>query len=319
MKYEIATYSRQGGRRMNQDRVTYSEKNNSLLIALADGLGGHVGGEVAAEIATEYAIHAYQNIRHPVITQPSTFLALTVIEAHKQVYARTRKDFPDKQPRTTLVLCLVQDGYAYWAHVGDSRLYHFRDDKVETRTIDHSPVEKMHQQGLISEEDMKHHPKKAYLSNCIGGKHKPSITLGEETKLRPGDNIMLCSDGIWEALDKEELISFLQKEDLDEGAEELVLEAENKMQGSSDNVTIATLRWLDEITRAGPLQAGAAKTVDQKILWEDAKQQIKESAKKKKPKKSTNPHQDHQQQVIDEAEKTLQDIEDFIKTRQKKT
>lgn len=319
MKYEIATYSRIGNRRMNQDRVLFSEKNNSLLIALADGLGGHVGGEVAAEIATEYAVHAYKHIRHPVITQPSTFLALTVIEAHKQIYAKTRKQFPGKQPRTTLVLCLVQDGYAYWAHVGDSRLYHFRNGKIETRTIDHSPVEKMHQQGLISEEDMKHHPKKAYLSNCIGGKHKPSITLGEETKLRSGDNIMLCSDGIWEAMSNEEIISFLGQDDLDEGTEELVLEAENKMQGSSDNVTVASLRWLDKITTTKPLQADAGKTVDQQSLWNDAKQKIEAATRKKTAAASKAHPKDHQQQVIDEAEKTLQEIEDFIKTRSKKS
>lgn len=319
MKYEIATYSRTGNRRMNQDRVAYSEKNNSLLITLADGLGGHVGGEVAAEIATQYAIHAYKNIRHPVITQPSTFLALTVIEAHKQIYAKTRKKFPDSQPRTTLVLCLVQDGYAYWAHVGDSRLYHIRNQQIESRTIDHSPVEKMHQQGLISEEDMKHHPKKSYLSNCIGGKHKPSITLGEETKLHPGDNIMLCSDGIWEALNNKEIIPFLEQKDLDEGVEELVLEAENKKKETCDNITVASLRWLDDITKTSPLQADTAKTVDQKMLWDNAKQQINASKKKKIPKKNNDQRQDHHQQVIDEAEQTLQEIEDYIKTRQNKS
>jgi serine/threonine protein phosphatase PrpC len=319
MKYEIATYSRTGGRRTNQDRVLYSEKNNSILIALADGLGGHVGGEVAAEIATEYAIHAYKSIRQPVITQPSTFLALTVIEAHKQIYAKTRKKFPGKQPRTTLVLCLVQEGYAYWAHVGDSRLYHIRHQKVETRTIDHSPVERMHQQGLISEEDMKHHPKKSYLSNCIGGKHKPSITLGEETKLLPGDNIMLCSDGVWEALNKNEFIPYLEYADLDEGLEELLHAAENKMSGASDNITVASLRWLDDVTTAKPLQGDSGKTVDQQSLWDEAKQKIKAGEANKPEPTGKNDPQDHQQQVIEEAEKTLQDIEEFIKSRNSKS
>lgn len=319
MKFDIATYSKTGGRRMNQDRVSYLEKDNSLLIALADGLGGHVGGEVAAEIATEYAIHAYKSIRHPVITQPSTFLALTVIEAHKQIYAKTRKNFPGKQPRTTLVLCLVQDGYAYWAHVGDSRLYHIRNNQIETRTIDHSPVEKMHQEGLISEEDMKNHPKKSYLSNCIGGRHKPSITLGVETKLHPGDNIMLCSDGIWEALDNEEILPFLMQDDLDEGVEELLMAAEDKMKSSCDNITVASLRWLDETTTTAPLQADDAKTVDHDSLWEDAKQQIKATEKKKKVAEKEAQPRDHQQEVIDDAEKTLQDIEDFMNSRSKKS
>jgi len=323
MKYEIATYSRTGGRRMNQDRVAYLEKSNSLLIALADGLGGHVGGEVAAEIATEYAIHAYKNIRQSIITQPSSFLALTVIEAHKQIFAKTLKTHPGKQPRTTLVLCLVQEGYAYWAHVGDSRLYHIRDHEVATRTIDHSPVEQMHQQGLITEEDMQHHPKKSYLSNCIGGKHKPSITLGEETKLHPGDNILLCSDGVWEALNNEEIIPYLYQDDLDEGIEELLLAAESKMGQTCDNVTVASLRWLDQITRAKPLQAAAGKTVDQQLLWQEAKQKIRDASQKNLAKNDDDFVQtgieDHQQQVIEDAEKTLQDIEDFIKSRNKKS
>lgn len=318
MKYELAKYSRIGGRRMNQDRVAYAEKSNSVLIALADGLGGHAGGELAAEIATEYAIHAYQNIRHPIITQPSSFLALSVIEANKQIFSKTSEKFPGKQPRTTLVLCLIQDGYAYWAHVGDSRLYHIRNQQVATRTIDHSPVEKLHQQGLISEEDMQHHPKKSYLSNCIGGKHKPSVTLSEETKLEPGDNIMLCSDGIWEALNNEQILPFLEYEDLDEGVEELLIEAENKMQSSCDNITVASLRWLDEITRAAPLQADAIKTVDQKTLWEEAKNQMKQRSKNKTPATNQGQSDNFQQEVIDDAEQTIQNLEDFLKDRQNK-
>ena len=318
MKYDLATYSRTGGRRSNQDRVAYAEKNNSILLTLADGLGGHAGGELAAEIATEYAIHAYKNIRQPIITQPSSFLALTVIEANKQIFAKTTEKFPDKKPRTTLVLCLIQDGYAYWAHVGDSRLYHVRNQEVATRTIDHSPVEKMHQHGLISEEDMQHHPRKNYLSNCIGGKHKPSVTLGEETKLEPGDNIMLCSDGIWEALNNEQILPFLAYKDLDEGIEELLLEAENKMQTSCDNITVASLRWRDKITKSTPLQANAVKTVDQQTLWEDARQQMKQPGKKNSPVINHDKSENLQQKVIDDAEQTLQNLEDFLKNRQKK-
>src|SRR4030067_2920749 len=87
MKYQLAYHSLAGGRATNQDRIVCAERDNAVLMVLADGLGGHEGGALAAEILTQTALRAFEAGRQPVITQPSTFLALTTPHAHKAVFA----------------------------------------------------------------------------------------------------------------------------------------------------------------------------------------------------------------------------------------
>src|SRR5204863_8266096 len=125
MKYQAAQLSTSGGRRANEDRVSIAERGNSVLLVIADGLGGHSGGELAAQTVVETIIRLYQAVRQPRFTDPLAFLALTMLKAHHSVQARAKAHIPPLEARTTCVLCLVQEGYAYWAHIGDSRLYHF--------------------------------------------------------------------------------------------------------------------------------------------------------------------------------------------------
>lgn len=270
VKYQIADYSLRGGRSGNQDRAAYAERDNSVLVVLADGLGGHEGGELAAELLVQRTIRSFQSIRRPVIEQPSAFLALSILQAHNAINAMGQDHNPPIQPRTTCVLLLVQEGYAYWAHVGDSRLYLFRDGKVKTRTRDHSVTQKLHEEGVLSEEEMKNHPEKSRLLKCVGGPHEPSIRLGRETRLHKGDNLLLCSDGLWEAMDVDEIQGFLSGGDLEDGLVDMLLEAESKMGSSSDNITAACLRWNDATTNAPSRQHGTAGEVDQAALWAQA-------------------------------------------------
>jgi serine/threonine protein phosphatase PrpC len=270
VNYQIADYSLRGGRSGNQDRVAYAERDNSVLLVLADGLGGHQGGELAAEVLVQRTIHSFRSIRRPVIEQPSAFLALSILQAHNAINAMGRAHKPPIEPRTTCVLCLVQDGYAYWAHVGDSRLYLFRDGRVRTRTRDHSVTQKLHEEGVLSEEEMKDHPEKSRLLKCVGGPHEPSIRLGKETRLHKGDTLLLCSDGLWEAMDVDEIQGFLFGGDLEDGLVDMLLEAETKMGSSSDNITAGCLRWADETTTAPSRQHGTAGEVDQAALWAQA-------------------------------------------------
>jgi len=254
MKYKIGYHSLKGARSSNQDRVAYAERDNAIFMVLADGLGGHAGGSIASEIMSKWSIQAFQSIKQPVITQPSVFLAFTILEAHDQMIAYTKAKFPDIQPRTTCLLCLVQNGYAYWAHVGDSRLYHFRNDQVLERTQDHSTVERMFQEGLIKEDDMRTHPQKHHVTRCVGGNQKPEIELGKETRLESGDRLLLCSDGVWEAFEPDEMTAFMRFDPLEEGIEEMLHTAEDKMQHVCDNITAVGLNWHDVATTSEPLQ-----------------------------------------------------------------
>jgi serine/threonine protein phosphatase PrpC len=274
MKYELASLSAVGGRSSNQDRVVHAERENAVLMVVADGLGGHAGGDLAAEALTQTAINAFHRIKQPSITQPSAFLALTILQAHNVIIQYAKAHDPDLQPRTTCVLCLVQDGYAYWAHVGDSRLYHFRGNKLLTRTLDHTATERLREDGVITEEEMLSHPEKSRLLKCVGGPQKPSISIGGETPLQRGDTLLLCSDGVWEAFAENELGRYLDYDSLDEGIEEMVIEAEHRRREACDNMSAVCLRWRDHAPRSLPLQANPALNVDQEALWEIAKNKM---------------------------------------------
>lgn len=267
MKYQIADYSVRGSRRINQDCIGFAERGNSVLLVIADGLGGHAGGELASELLVQAVIHAYQSIKQPMISQPSAFLALAILHAHRAINAMGKAQTPPLQPRTTCVLCLVQDGYAYWAHVGDSRLYLYRNNEVVRRTKDHTIIEKLRQEGVLSEQDMLEHPEKNRLLKCVGGPREPSVALGEETALMPGDKLLLCTDGLWEAMSAEDIQQFINRDDLEDAVVDMLITAENNMVGSSDNISATCLRWQDELTDKPPLQSNAAAEVDQKAMW----------------------------------------------------
>lgn len=277
MKYQLASHSLAGGRATNQDRIVSAERDNAVLLVLADGLGGHEGGALAAEILTQTAQHAFEAVRQKTITKPSAFLALTIMQAHKAIFARGQAQEPPISPRTTCVLCLVQNGYAYWAHVGDSRLYHFRNGQVLSRTLDHTVTEQLHLDGLLSEEEMNRHPEKARLLKAVGGPNTPAVSLGEETPLQRGDVLLLCTDGLWEAFSAETLLGYLKYPSLDEGVEEMLLAAEQRMKERADNLSAICLRWQDGVPDTLPLQtAPMKKEASHKNLLEDARIQTAE-------------------------------------------
>lgn len=314
MKYQIAEYSVRGSRQVNQDCIGFAERGNSVLLVLADGLGGHVGGELASELLVQAVIHAYQSIKQPMITQPSAFLALAVLHAHRAIDAMGKAQTPPIQPRTTCVLCLVQDGYAYWAHVGDSRLYLFRNNEVIRRTKDHTIIEKLRQEGVLSEKDMLEHPEKNRLLKCVGGPREPTVTLGEETTLMPGDILLLCTDGLWESLDTSEIQQYLGRADLEDAVVDMLLAAETKMGKSSDNITATCLRWQDELTDKPPLQSNTTAEVNHEALWSiAAKKKVSTSpaapstATKQKPKATTRGKKPETS-----LEKEIENLQDFL-------
>jgi serine/threonine protein phosphatase PrpC len=306
MKYQLGFHTLRGARPTNQDRIAYAERDNAVLMVLADGLGGHKGGDIAAEVLTNTVIRGYQNIKQPVISEPSVYLALSILQAHKAIIQYAEKLAPDMQPRTTCVLCLVQNGYAYWAHVGDSRLYHFRNNILLRRTYDHSTIEKLHREGVLSEDEMSTHPNKGRLLKCVGGHNEPTISLGEETRLLAGDTLLLCTDGLWAAFRPEELIPYLLYPSIDEGVEDMLHDAEEKMQQASDNLSAICLRWEDKAAHGQPLENSKATDVDHKTLWEKAKTKtLKQKVKEKAVKTNKKQRKDS---IISE----VKDLESYI-------
>ena len=312
MKYQVTQYSLRGARATNEDRVGYAERDNAVLLVVADGLGGHRGGEVAAEILVQTLMRSFQSLRHPVIERPSAFLALGILQAHHAIIAHGQTAMPPMDPRTTCVVCLVQNGYAYWAHVGDSRLYLIRQNHVLLRTQDHTTIEELHQGGLLTEKEMLEHPQKSHLLNCLGGGVKPTISMGEETLLQPGDMLLACTDGLWEAFTPEEIARYLKAPALEEAVENMLHDAVHKMKQGCDNVSVVCLRWEDTISKRAPLQGNTAVQIDEEKLREEARHHLPRVVKRpaRKPAAPAEEAGDDRKKPLQER---IQEIEDFLK------
>ena len=140
MKFTIYQDSRQGGRANNEDRTTYCYSRDALLMVVADGMGGHHYGEIAAQIAVQTFADAFQEAAQPRLADPFGFLQQNMNRAHLAILDYVERHQMSESPRTTCVACLVQDSIAYWAHVGDSRLYLMRNGRVMVQTKDHSRI-----------------------------------------------------------------------------------------------------------------------------------------------------------------------------------
>ncbi len=247
MKFSIYQESRQGPRKANQDRVAYCYSRDSLCMIIADGMGGHLHGEVAAQIATQFIAEAFQRQAMPRIEEPFRFLLDTIMNAHLAIidYANVRGLL--ETPRTTVVACIVQDGLAYWAHVGDSRLYLIRNGRIEAQTKDHSRVQVLVDTGRIREEAVAQHPERNKIFNCLGQMAPPKIELSRPTALHHSDNILLCSDGLWGPLSGRLICEELLRNDIMTAVPNLLDLAESRAGRDGDNLSVLAMTWAEEV------------------------------------------------------------------------
>ncbi|MCU0804798.1 MAG: protein phosphatase 2C domain-containing protein [Burkholderiales bacterium] len=251
MKFSIYQESRVGGRRENQDRVAYCYSRDAVVMIVADGMGGHLHGEVAAQIAVQFIAEAFQREATPKLADPVRFLLDSITNAHFAIldYAEVRRLL--ETPRTTCVACVVQDGVAYWAHVGDSRLYLLREGRVEAQTKDHSRVQMLVDLGRIREEAVGVHPERNKIFNCLGQMNPPKVELSRRALLKHGDTILLCSDGFWGPLSGRVIGEQLADGNVVRGVPELLDLAEARAGRDSDNLSVIALTWAEEVAGAG--------------------------------------------------------------------
>ena len=177
LQIEHADLSLIGHREENEDRVAIADANGTVTLAVVDGMGGHADGARAAEVAMRAMLNEFWEMSRPLF-DPEGFLHLTVGRAHEAVVALGQCLPPEIRPRATCALCLVQGSSAYWAHVGDSRIYQLRHGKVFERTRDHSHVELLLRAGRITERQAQGHPMRNYVERCIGADPVlPEMTL----------------------------------------------------------------------------------------------------------------------------------------------
>jgi serine/threonine protein phosphatase PrpC len=247
LRVEYAELSLLGARETNQDRVTAAVAADAAMIVVVDGMGGHAEGERAAEIAQRLLCEQFWHTPQPLF-DPLGFLHLSLGSAHEQVVA-AGLDLPlDQRPRATCAVCLVQDRSAYWAHVGDSRVYHLRAGRVLERTRDHSHVELLVREGVITAGQVQSHPMRNFVESCLGGESMlPEMSINRRRALRPGDVLMVCSDGLWAHVDESAIAGalFSQGLPLREALAALASQAVTNAGAGSDNTSVAALRFLE--------------------------------------------------------------------------
>lgn len=246
MRFSIYQDSLTGERQLNQDRMGYCFTRDSLLMLVADGMGGHQHGEIAAQIALQAAAAMFQSQARPMLADPAVFLDLALRRGHREILRFQQANRLPDAPRTTIVACLVQQGQAWWAHAGDSRFYWIRGGALMARTRDHSKVQNLVDLGLVHPDDAERHPERNKVLNCLGSPFEPTIEIGGPLSLAEGDTLLLCSDGVWGPLPESELLAALGEEPVMVGVPLLVRRAVELGGALADNATALAMTWEGE-------------------------------------------------------------------------
>lgn len=213
-------------------------------LVVVDGMGGHVGGAVAANAAADALEAAVRAERQPLL-DPLGFLHLAIGHAHAAVVAIGCALPVAERPRATCAVCLVQNGAAYWAHVGDTRVYHLRDGTVLDRTRDHSHVEDLVRKGRITADEARQHRLRNFVEYSLGGAPElTEMTIGRRRPLQTGDVLLACTDGLWSGVDETVMAQpFGAGAATLDGLKWLCHTAVTAAAPRSDNTTAAALQW----------------------------------------------------------------------------
>lgn len=246
MHVEYAKVSALGDRQDNQDRAAVVVSEDAAMMLVFDGMGGHADGAIAAETGLKIVQDIFMSSTLPIF-DPQGFLYTALARAHDEVVGLGKEVAVDFRPRATCAICLIQEGGAYWAHIGDSRIYQIRSGKVLNRSRDHSHVEVLIQEGAITEEEAQDHPMRNFVECCIGGDTPvPDMSITSKKSLRPGDVLLACTDGLWSGLSDDDVaeIGTPGDDNLADNLKALSIKALNVNSPYSDNTTGTALRWL---------------------------------------------------------------------------
>jgi serine/threonine protein phosphatase PrpC/LysM repeat protein len=221
----------------NEDYAYHGETPHGYVGIVCDGMGGEEAGEVAARIAAEAV---FQYLLQVPAGDPTQLLKEAIQAAQDRLLQVAQQNPQYQKFGTTIAIALIKDHLLSYAHVGDSRIYLYSRHTLTLLTEDDSLVQQMLREGLITPEQALHHPQKNILSQCLGPHQNPTPHIGQ-TKLRPKDIVLLCTDGLSNLLSQDELVSQLtQHATLSTAAENLVAQANR--QGGYDNITVLLLR-----------------------------------------------------------------------------
>ena len=242
-RLSAATGMHRGDRAYQQDQVeilVHDRVPGCALAVVADGMGGKSGGRKAADQVVLTARQIFERFV-PSKDDPAEMLKQLVNEAHLMI--KLTAITAEEEPHSTIASFLVGlERTCDVVHAGDSRVYHFRGADMVNRTIDHSFVQRLVDEGKISEDEANSHPQSNLLTGCLGTHQDPPLSLAHIEQLEIGDAVLACSDGLWHYLTPKELGAIVHALPPREASEMLVSKARQRARGGGDNLSLALIR-----------------------------------------------------------------------------
>lgn len=229
-------------RTMNQDYMFYSTKPVGILpnlFIVADGMGGHKAGDYASRLSVEKFV---EYVRGAGTEVPIRVVDDAIHYVNELVINEAEKNPDYHGMGTTFVAAFIKDKTLFVANIGDSRLY-LIDDGITQVTEDHSYVGAMVRAGELTKEEAMHHPDKNIITRAIGAAREPKVDFFE-VDLEKGDRILLCSDGLTNMVDDDDILDIIVSEYIGDVVDILIDEA--KANGGTDNITAIVIEPFDE-------------------------------------------------------------------------
>ena len=213
------------------------QNSKGSLFIVADGMGGHKGGEVASRLAVEDIRSQYYSVQGE---DPAIALVEAFQKANQSIFEKSQSNESLTGMGTTCTAMVIRQEFAYFAHVGDSRAYLFRQGELRQITEDHSLIGEMLRSGLISKEDARTHPQRNVITKSLG----VQISVETDTPSTPfsiedGDVFLLCSDGLTTLVFDEDIKEALSAQNIGEACSRLIDLANDK--GGNDNITVQVI------------------------------------------------------------------------------
>ncbi len=211
------------------------------VFLVADGMGGHNGGEIASSMLTEY-------IKNKILDNPErlqaqdereSFIKEIIHDANKIIFLKSKEETDLSGMGTTITMAVLLDSEVLFAHAGDSRAYIIRESEIIKVTEDHSYVQELVNSGQISSEEAEIHPKRNMITRAIGTEDDIEIDFYLHS-IQSGDYIVLCSDGLTNMVEQNEIIDILHRQcSVENKVTELINLANDR--GGTDNITVIVL------------------------------------------------------------------------------
>lgn len=244
MTFSASTGIHQGDRETQQDQVCLFKslrEDNCVLAIVSDGMGGLSGGRKAADQVMFTAEQLFKQFNSKT-DNPHRLLEQIAQDAHLVIGLTAMAS--TQQPHSTFAAFLITSaGACHWAHVGDSRLYHFNKSELVKRSSDHSYVQTLVDSNEITAEEALKHPKSNILTRSLGSKSLPIVDHHTIANLCAGDVVMACSDGVWPYFPGVELGEILDKMSPREATEFIITTARTRSRNRGDNLSIAIVKY----------------------------------------------------------------------------